>query len=77
MVDFEETPEKEASFRARRLAIIDQILDSREKLTPREWCIVHLYYKSGLLEKEIAHMFGCTQQAISCSLNAARRKALS
>ena len=38
----------EVTWRQKKLAAIERILDSREAYTPREWGIVQLYYKCGL-----------------------------
>jgi len=67
----------DSTFRADQRAIIDRILNCREKFTGHEWGVAHLYYNSGLSEGAIAWIFGCTQQAVSRTLQRARRKALS
>jgi DNA-directed RNA polymerase specialized sigma24 family protein len=67
----------DVSLRDHRLALIDQILRSRDKYTGHEWGMVHLYYKCGLSQDDIAWVFGCCQQTVSRSLMRAREKALS
>jgi len=63
-------------YREDRLALIDQILDSREKLTPLEWGVALLYYKCGVSQREIARIFVCTQGAVASYLRRIRTKAL-
>jgi len=64
------------TFRDRKLAVIDRILDSRDKLTPREWGIVQLYFKCGLSHAEIARIFKTPRPSITRSMRNIRRKAL-
>ncbi len=64
------------TFRDRKLAVIDAILDSRDKLTPREWGIVQLYFKCGLSHAEIARIFKTPRPSITRSMRNIRRKAL-
>ncbi len=63
------------TLRQRKLAVIDRILESREKLTPREWGIVQLYYKCGLSHAEIARIFKTPRPSITRSMRNIRRKA--
>ncbi len=64
------------TLRQRKLAVIDRILASREKYTPREWGIVQLYYKCGLSHSEIARIFKTPRPSITRSMRNIRRKAL-
>jgi len=64
------------TFRDRKLAVIDRILDSRDKLTPREWGIVQLYFRCGLSHAEIARIFKTPRPSITRSMRNIRRKAL-
>ena len=64
------------TFRQRKLAVIDTVLDSRDKLTPREWGIVQLYFKCGLSHAEIARIFKTSRPSITRSMRNIRRKAL-
>jgi len=64
------------TFRERKIAAIDTILDSRDKLTPREWGIVQLYFKCGLSHAEIARIFKTPRPSITRSMRNIRRKAL-
>jgi DNA-binding NarL/FixJ family response regulator len=64
------------TFRDRKLAVIDAILDSRDRLTPREWGIVQLYFKCGLSHAEIARIFKTCRPSITRSMRNIRRKAL-
>ncbi len=48
------------------------ILDAEPVLTPRQQQIVRLYYREGLLEKEIAVKLQITQQAVSDSLRSVK-----
>ncbi len=66
----------EVTFRERKLAVIDRIMDSRDKLTPREWGIVQLYYKCGLSHAEIARIFKTCRPSITRSMRNIRRKVL-
>jgi len=65
------------TFRQRKLAVIERILDSREKYTPREWGIVQLYYNCGLSHGEIARIFKTPRPSISRSMRNIRKKARS
>ena len=64
------------TLRQRKLAVIDRILESRERFTPREWGIVQLYYKCGLSHAEIARIFKTPRPSITRSMRNIRRKAL-
>ena len=64
------------TFRDRKLAVIDRILNSRDVLTPREWGIVQLYFKCGLSHAEIARIFKTHRPSITRSMRNIRRKAL-
>ena len=64
------------TLRERRLAVIDRVLESREKLTPREWGIVQLYFKCGLSHAEIARIFRTPRPSITRSMRNIRRKVL-
>jgi DNA-binding NarL/FixJ family response regulator len=64
------------TFRERKLAVIDRILESRERLTPREWGIVQLYYKCGLSHAEIARIFKTQRPSITRSMRNIRKKVL-
>lgn len=64
------------TFRDRKLVVIDTVLDSRDKLTPREWGIVQLYFKCGLSHAEIARIFKTPRPSITRSMRNIRRKAL-
>ena len=66
----------DVTFRERKLAVIDRIMDSRDKLTPREWGIVQLYYKCGLSHAEIARIFKTCRPSITRSMRNIRRKVL-
>jgi len=61
----------------RGLAVIERILDSRDRYTPREWGIAQLYYKCGLSHREIARIFDVPHSSISRSMRNIRHKALS
>jgi DNA-directed RNA polymerase specialized sigma24 family protein len=50
------------------------ILDNDHLLTPRQRDVVRLYYREQLQQKEIASIFGVTQQAVNDALEKARRK---
>ena len=71
---FENT--QNVTFRKRKLAVIETIFDSREKLTAREWGIVHLYFRCGLSHAEIARIFRTCRPSITRSMGNIRRKAL-
>jgi len=66
----------DVTFRQKKLAVIEKILDSRERYTPREWGIVQLYYKCGLSHAEIARIFKTPRPSITRSMTNIRRKAL-
>ncbi len=50
------------------------ILDNDHLLTPHQRHVVRLYYREQLQQKEIATIFGITQQAVNDALEKARRK---
>jgi DNA-directed RNA polymerase specialized sigma24 family protein len=77
MSGFEELPANVVSYRRHQLAIIDQILDCRDRYTSREWGIVSLFYKCGESHREIAKIFHCSPGTVSYYLARARDKALS
>jgi DNA-binding NarL/FixJ family response regulator len=64
------------TLRERKLAVIDRILDSRDRFTPREWGIVQLYFRCGLSHAEIARIFKTPRPSITRSMRNIRRKAL-
>ena len=64
------------TFRQKKLAVVEKILDSRERYTPREWGIVQLYYKCGLSHAEIARIFKTPRPSITRSMRNIRRKAI-
>ena len=61
--------------RIEKAELVDVLLGSRDRLTPREWGIVQLYYNAGVTQAEIAEAFGVGRPTITKSLAAARRKA--
>lgn len=65
------------TFRMRKIAVVEKILDSQEKYTPREWGIAQLYYKCGLTHADIARIFQASRPSITRSMRNIRRKALS
>ncbi len=71
-----EDPAK-VTIRARKIAVIERILNSREHYTAREWGIVQLYYTCGLSQYEIARIFKVPRTSITRSMRNIRRKALS
>jgi DNA-directed RNA polymerase specialized sigma24 family protein len=77
MPELEELVTDDASPRQRRLAVIDQILNCRDRYTAREWGMVELFYKCGDSQRDIAKIFSCTQATVYYYLERARRKALS
>ena len=50
------------------------ILDNEHLLTAKQREVVRLYYREQLQQKEIATIFGITQQAVNDALDKARRK---
>jgi len=77
MDDFEDTPASEVAYREQHFAIIDRILDCRDRYTEREWAVVSLFYKCGESHRAIARMFNCSPGTVSYYLARAREKALS
>jgi len=77
MDDFEDLPASEVAYREQHLAVVDQILDCRDRYTPREWGIVELFYKCGESHRTIAEIFRCSPGTVSYYLARAREKALS
>ncbi len=65
------------TFRQKKIAVIERIIDCREAYTPREWGIVQLYFKCGLSHAEIARIFRVPRPSITRSMRNIRRKALS
>ena len=72
MTDREQT--KNTTIPEKKMALIANILKSRELLTPREYGIMQLYYKCGLSHDEIAHIFKTERSTISHSMRNIRRK---
>jgi len=77
MSDFEDLPSSEVAYREEHLAIIDQILDCRDRYTHREWAVVSLFYKCGESKRSIARMLRCSSGTVSYYLERARSRAQS
>ena len=66
----------DVTYRQKKIAVIERILDSRDAYTPREWGIVQLYFKCGLSHAEIARIFKVPRPSITRSMRNIRKKAL-
>jgi len=59
-----------ADFRPRR-ELVDCVLSHRRVIGHRRWGMVHLYFRAGLTQREIAGVFGLNRQMVAYELRRA------